>query len=131
MRACALVLEHVGAVGEQLARCRIECDGHVVARTVPGRLDTGNENLRGRLVGVEIGSESASSPTAVPSPRSWRMPLSAWNTSVPVRNASANEAAPTGTIMNSLKSILLSACTPPFRTFIIGTGSTCAASPPR
>jgi acetylornithine deacetylase/succinyl-diaminopimelate desuccinylase-like protein len=38
---------------------------------------------------------------------------------------------PTGTTMNSWKSTLLSACAPPFRTFIIGTGSTWAASPPR
>ncbi len=33
--------------------------------------------------------------------------------------------------MNSWKSTLLSACAPPLSTFIIGTGSTCAASPPR
>ena len=38
---------------------------------------------------------------------------------------------PTGTIMNSWKSTLLSACAPPFRTFIIGTGSRSASSPPR
>ncbi len=33
--------------------------------------------------------------------------------------------------MNSWKSTLLSAWAPPLRTFIIGTGRTCAASPPR
>ena len=36
-----------------------------------------------------------------------------------------------GTIMNSWKSTLLSECTPPFSTFIIGTGSTWASTPPR
>ena len=44
--------------------------------------------------------------------------------------ASANELAPTGMIMNSWKSTLLSACTPPLRMFIIGVGSRCAFTPP-
>ena len=39
--------------------------------------------------------------------------------------------APSGTTMNSWKSTELSAWAPPLRTFIIGTGSTWAASPPR
>ena len=38
--------------------------------------------------------------------------------------------APTGTIMNSWKSIGLSAWAPPLTIFIIGTGSTCAFVPP-
>ncbi len=57
--------------------------------------------------------------------------MSAWKTSAPVRSPSEKLAAPTGTTMNSWKSTLLSACAPPFSTFIIGTGSTWAASPPR
>ena len=48
-----------------------------------------------------------------------------------MRRPSEKDGAPTGTIMNSWKSTLLSACAPPLSTFIIGTGSTCAASPPR
>ena len=40
-----------------------------------------------------------------------------------MRSPSANDAAPTGMIMNSWKSIGLSACTPPLTMFIIGTGS--------
>jgi hypothetical protein len=67
----------------------------------------------------------------VPRPASWSVFLSAWNVSAPIRRASEKEGAPTGTIMNSWKSTLLSACAPPLRTFIIGTGSTWAASPPR
>ena len=42
------------------------------------------------------------------------------SSSVPQRSASANEAAPTGITMNSWSSRALSACTPPFSTFIIG-----------
>ena len=39
-----------------------------------------------------------------PSPRSCSVFLSAWKTSVPIRSASANDGAPTGTTMNSWKS---------------------------
>ena len=77
------------------------------------------------------GAKPPSSPTAVPRPRLPSVFLSAWKTSAPVRRPSANDGAPTGTIMNSWKSTELSACAPPLSTFIIGTGSTCAASPPR
>ena len=48
----------------------------------------------------------------------------------PIRSASANGSAPTGTTMNSWRSTLLSACAPPLMTFIIGTGRTCASAPP-
>ena len=77
------------------------------------------------------GAKPPSSPTAVPRPRSCSVPLSAWNTSAPIRRPSENVGAPAGTTMNSWKSTLLSAWAPPLRTFIIGTGSTWAASPPR
>ena len=56
---------------------------------------------------------------------------SAWKTSAPMRRHSEKVGAPHGTTMNSWKSTLLSACAPPLSTFIIGTGSTRAASPPR
>ena len=77
------------------------------------------------------GAKPPSSPTAVPSPRSCSVFLRLWKTSAPIRRHSENELAPHGTTMNSWKSTLLSACAPPLSTFIIGTGSTCAASPPR
>ena len=48
-----------------------------------------------------------------------------------MRSASLKVRAPTGTTMNSWKSMLLSAWAPPFSTFIIGTGRMCAVSPPR
>src|SRR3954452_3001111 len=77
------------------------------------------------------GAKPPSSPTAVASPRADSVFFSAWKTSAPMRSASAKLGAPTGTTMNSWKATLLSACAPPFNTFIIGTGSTWAASPPR
>ena len=77
------------------------------------------------------GAKPPSSPTVVPSPRSRRVPFRAWNTSAPMRRASEKLSAPQGTTMNSWKSTLLSACAPPLSTFIIGTGSTRADSPPR
>src|SRR6266508_4159608 len=48
-----------------------------------------------------------------------------------MRTASANDGAPIGAIMNSWKSTSLSACTPPFSTFMNGTGTTWADAPPR
>src|SRR3954449_3365358 len=77
------------------------------------------------------GAKPPSSPTAVARPRSWSVRLRAWKTSAPMRRHSENERAPAGTTMNSWKSTLLSAWAPPLSTFIIGTGSTRAASPPR
>ena len=48
-----------------------------------------------------------------------------------MRSASEKLFAPTGSTMNSWMSTLLSACAPPFRMFIIGTGSVFALKPPR
>ena len=64
-------------------------------------------------------------------PWSFSVCLRWWNTSAPIFSASANVRPPTGTIMNSWKSTLLSAWAPPLSTFIIGIGRMCAVSPPR
>ena len=56
--------------------------------------------------------------------------FSAWKTSAPQRRPRRSVGAPTGITMNSCKSTLLSACAPPLRMFIIGTGSDCARAPP-
>jgi len=65
----------------------------------------------------------------------WPAPFSAffkaWKTSTPMRSAAEKLAAPTGMIMNSWTSIGLSRATPPLITFIIGTGSVTAETPPR
>ena len=76
------------------------------------------------------GAKPPSSPTAVASPRSCSRPFRVWKTSAPICSASANEPAPAGTTMNSWRSSEFAACAPPLMTFIIGTGSTTASSPP-
>ena len=53
-----------------------------------------------------------------------------WKISVPMRNAWRKFSAPTGITMNSWMSTLLSACSPPFKMFIIGTGNCFAFTPP-
>ena len=50
---------------------------------------------------------------------------------MPMRSASANDGALCGAILNSWKSIVLSACRPPLMTLRQGTGSTVAPPPPR
>ena len=75
------------------------------------------------------GAKPPSSPTAVDRPRSCRTAFSAWYVSTPSA-APPRSSAPTGMTMNSCRSTLLSAWTPPLTTFIIGTGSTWALGPP-
>ena len=53
-----------------------------------------------------------------------------WNTSTPMRSASAKVGAPWGTIMNSWGSSVLSACAPPLMMFMKGTGRVRALTPP-
>ena len=76
-------------------------------------------------------ADGARGRAAVPSPRSCSVRLRLWNTSTPTRRPSEKLEAPTGTTMNSWKSTALWACAPPLSTFIIGTGSRWACSPPR
>ena len=78
------------------------------------------------------GAKPPSSPTAVDRPSVVQRPLQrVEDLGAHAQRPRRSVGAPTGTTMNSWKSTLLSACAPPFSTFIIGTGSTCAASPPR
>ena len=76
------------------------------------------------------GAKPPSSPTFVPNFRAFSTPFKAWNTSVPMRRPSVKLEAPTGITMNSWTSTLLSACAPPLRMFIMGTGSVQALLPP-
>src|SRR4030088_1897798 len=71
----------------------------------------------------KFGAKPPSSPTLVLWPAFFSSDRRVWKISEPQRNASAKVLAPTGMIMNSWKSIGLSACTPPLMMFIIGTGS--------
>ena len=68
------------------------------------------------------GANPPSSPTLVSYPLLWRVSFKAWKVSAPARSASAKLGAPTGAIMNSWKSTLLSACRPPLSTLNMGTG---------
>ena len=78
-----------------------------------------------------FGANPPSSPTAVLRPMSFNTFLRLWNTSAPILRASLNVGAPTGIIINSCMSTVLSACEPPFNIFIIGVGSTLPFIPPR
>ena len=77
-----------------------------------------------------LGAKPPSSPTLVLNPFFFNTLFSTWKISTPQRRPSLKEGAPTGMIMNSWKSILLSACAPPLRMFIIGIGSVLALVPP-
>ena len=87
-------------------------------------------NSRAASADGRFGAKPPSSPTLVLWPAFFSSDLNVWKISEPQRSASANFLAPTGMIMNSWKSIGLSACTPPLMMFIIGTGSVRAEVPP-
>ena len=123
-------LEAIDAVGEDLARRRIERDRDPVAMT---RALGGLEDQVDRRLARRRGS-ARSRPRrrrAVERPRSVQQLLQ------PVVDLDADsqpaekDIRAAGTTMNSWRSIELSACAPPLITFIIGTGSVVASSPPR
>ena len=78
----------------------------------------------------KLGANPPSSPTEVAKPFRFNKAANAWNTSALQRSASRNESAPTGMIINSCTSTVLAACAPPFKMFIIGTGSFVPDTPP-
>ena len=74
------------------------------------------------------GAKPPSSPTAVPRPALVQHLLEVVeDLGAHAQRLAEASSARAGTIMNSWKSTLLSACLPPLRMFIIGTGSTWAA----
>ena len=78
-----------------------------------------------------FGAKPPSSPTEVARPFAFRIFARLWNTSAHQRSASLKVGAPTGIIMNSCVSTVLVACAPPFKIFIIGTGSLLPDTPPK
>ena len=90
-----------------------------------------DQRLERLLVGLQVGREAALVADARRQAPLVQRPLEMLEDLGAHPQASENVRAPTGTIMNSWKSSLLSAWAPPLRTFIIGTGSTWAVSPPR
>ena len=96
-----------------------------------GRLDRLDAEVERRFGRRQVGREAALvADVGVVAGLLRAAPLSVWNTSEPQRTASRSDGAPSGMIMNSWKSIGLSACTPPLTMFIIGTGRTRAVVPP-
>ena len=77
---------------------------------------------RAAALDSRLGAKPPSSPTAVLMPLDLRTLARLWNTSAPMRRPSFRVFAPTGWIMNSWMSTLLSACSPPLMMFIIGRG---------
>jgi hypothetical protein len=76
------------------------------------------------------GAKPPSSPTATDCPSAARTSRRAWYTSAPMRTASLNVSAPTGTIMHSCTLRPESAWRPPLITFMNGKGKRSAAPPP-
>ena len=79
---------------------------------------------------MNFGAKPPSSPTAVDKPLSCKIDFKLWKISVPFLNESEKDSALTGIIINSWKAIGASECEPPLITFIIGTGSVFAFTPP-
>ena len=78
-----------------------------------------------------FGAKPPSSPTLVLWPACLQLRLQrVEDLGAHAQIASAKVGAPTGMIMNSWKSIGLSACAPPLMMFIIGTGRVRAPAPP-
>ena len=127
----ALAFVDVGAVLEEFGRRAIERQHHVAAGLVAGLVDRLHDEIERGLRRLQIRRKTALVADIGVETGRFELPLfSVWKISAPARSASANVGAPTGMIMNSWKSIGLSACTPPLTMFIIGTGSTRAAVPP-
>ena len=102
-----------------------------VAGRAAGLLDRLDQQGHGLFVGPEVRGEPALVADGGGQATIVQQSSSARGThSTPHCSASLNDAAPTGMNMNSWKSTLLSACSPPLMTFIIGTGSTQALGPP-
>ena len=111
------------AVLEELGGRRVEREHDVLARPVAGLLDRLGDEAQRFVGGFQVRGEAALvADIGVVAGVVQVLLQASWNTSEPMRTASATVPAPTGMIMNSWMSIGLSACLPPFRMFIIGTG---------
>lgn len=106
----------------------VHCKTHIIARTVTGGLNAFNDGFKGFLVGFKIWCKSPSSLTLVTSPF-WSTFLD-YEDFEPMRSAS-ELFAPMGIIINSEYPLLLSACSPPFKIFIIGLVSLPLILPPK
>ena len=126
-----LALERVRALLEELRRGAVEREEDVPAGLVAGLADRVDDEVERRARGLEVRREAA----LVADARREALRLEEALERVEDLRAGAQRLAeapkPAGTSMNSWMSRGLSACAPPFTTFIIGTGSVTAPVPPR
>ena len=102
------------------------------AGLVAGLLDGLEDDLEGLVVGLEVGGEAALVADGGVEPALLEHALEGVeDLGAPAQGLARSSARRSGMIMNSWKSTLLSACAPPLRMFIIGTGRTLALAPPR
>ena len=112
-------------------RCGIERDEDLLAELVAGRFDGFADDLQRIFVVLQIGREAAFIADGGAHLVLVQHFLQRVITSPRPAHRFAEWSKPHGWIMNSWKSTLLSACLPPLRMFIIGTGSVFAPGPPR
>src|SRR2546428_3909160 len=125
-----LALHHVPAVLVELAGRGSSASARSLPDVYPAVSMACTMSARASSFEPRLGAKPPSSPTAVLRPFFFSRPFKVWKTSAAIRTASAKVVAPTGTIMNSWRSRLLSACAPPLITFINGTGRSQACGPP-
>ena len=92
---------------------RIQAQRDVLAGPESGLSDRRHQEVQRFLGRAQIGREAALVAHVDRMAGAFQGVLSAWNTSAPMRTASAKLAAPTGSTMNSWKSSELSAWAPP------------------
>jgi hypothetical protein len=129
--AQGLALELVGTVLEELGGGDVQGQGDVLARGVAGVLDGFLDQVQGSTVGRQVRGEAALVAEAGGEALLLEHGLEVVvNLDAPAQ-ASEKVSAPIGAIMNSWMSTSESACEPPLRMFISGTGRTWAFGPPR
>ena len=129
----ALASETVLALLEELGRGRVKRDHEVLTRPVPGLLDRLDDQVERLLVGRQARRIAALiTDIGVQTTAGERLLQGVEDLGSPAQPLPERLGAPTGITMNSCMSTLEpSACLPPLRMFIIGTGSVRALGPPR
>ena len=121
----------MSVVDPQLAGRDVEREEDVLAGLVAGLRDGLEHDVQRLAVGLQAGREAAFVADA------GGVALLLQDAAQRVEDLRArpqgfaNDEAPSGMTMNSWKSTLLSACAPPFRMFIIGTGRMEPVAPSR
>ena len=127
-----LAFELVGAVLEELGGGNVQGEGDVLARGVAGVPDGFLDEVQGCAVGRQVRREAAFVAQAGGQALGLQDGLErVVDLDAPAQAFGEGRRAPSGTTMNSWMSTSESACEPPLRMFISGTGSTCAFGPPR